>query len=82
MERLTVTVPEVARLLGISRMTAYAAVRDGTIPNLRIGRRVLVSRAALDRWLAKTDGEDTVPSDNGDKALHPEHINELRDIAR
>ena len=57
-DRLTITVPEVARLLGVSRMTAYAAVRDGTIPSLRIGRRVLISRAALDRWLAKTDGDE------------------------
>jgi excisionase family DNA binding protein len=58
MDKLTVSVPEMARLLGISRMHAYGAVRDGTIPSLRIGRRVLISRAALDRWLAKTDGDE------------------------
>jgi len=49
--RLTLTVPEAAKLIGISRMTAYGAVRDGTIPSIRIGRRVLVPRAALDRML-------------------------------
>ncbi len=52
MERLTVTVEEAAKLLGIARMTAYSAVREGEIPSLRIGRRVLVPRAALDRLLA------------------------------
>jgi excisionase family DNA binding protein len=51
MDRLTVTVPEAAKLLGVSRMTAYAAVREGAIPSLKIGRRVLVPRAALERLL-------------------------------
>jgi excisionase family DNA binding protein len=51
MAKLTATVPETAQLLGVSRMTAYAAVRAGVIPSIRIGRRVLVPRAALDRLL-------------------------------
>ena len=51
MERLTVTVPEAAQLLGVSRMTAYSAVREGSIPSVRIGRRLLVPRAALERLL-------------------------------
>jgi excisionase family DNA binding protein len=54
-DRLTLSVPEAAQLLGVSRMTAYSAVREGTIPSLRIGRRVLVPRAALDRLLAQGD---------------------------
>jgi excisionase family DNA binding protein len=51
MEKLTISVPEAAQLLGVSRMTAYSAVREGTIPSLRIGRRVLVPRVALERLL-------------------------------
>jgi excisionase family DNA binding protein len=50
-ERLTLTVPEVAEALGISRMSAYTAVRAGVIPSIRIGRRVLVPRAALAQLL-------------------------------
>jgi excisionase family DNA binding protein len=50
-DRLTVTVPEAARLLGVSRMSAYSAVRTGEIPSIRIGRRVLIARAALERLL-------------------------------
>ena len=45
--RLTLTVEEVADLLGIGRGSAYAAVRAGEIPSVRIGRRVLVPRSAL-----------------------------------
>jgi excisionase family DNA binding protein len=52
MDRLTVTVTEAAQLLGVSRMTAYSAVRDGTIPSVRLGRRVLVPKVALERLLA------------------------------
>jgi excisionase family DNA binding protein len=58
MDRLTVTVPETAQLLGISRMTAYAAVRAGVIPSIRVGRRVLVPRVALNRLLGAAEGSD------------------------
>jgi excisionase family DNA binding protein len=56
-ERLTYTVDEVAARLGLNRNTAYTAVKDGTIPALRIGRRLLVPRAALERMLAQASGK-------------------------
>lgn len=48
-ERLVLTVEEAATLLGISRAFAYEAVNAGTIPSIRIGRRILVPKAALNR---------------------------------
>ncbi|MDE3205945.1 MAG: helix-turn-helix domain-containing protein [Acidobacteriota bacterium] len=36
--------------LGISRASAYEAVRRGDIPAIRIGRRILVPRVALQRF--------------------------------
>ena len=56
--RLTLTVEEVAATLGISRAFAYEAVRRGEIPSIRIGRRVLVPQAALERLI---DGENALP---------------------
>ena len=56
-ERLTVTVDETAALLGISRSVAYESVRTGTIPSIRIGKRILVPRAALERMLC-VDGAE------------------------
>jgi excisionase family DNA binding protein len=50
-ERLTLTIPETARLLGISRGAAYAAAASSTIPTIKLGRRLLVPRAALERML-------------------------------
>ena len=60
-ERLTLTVDEAAETLGISRAFAYEAVRRGEIPSIRIGRRVLVPKAALRRMLG-VDEDETRPS--------------------
>ncbi len=43
----TMTIPEAAELLGISRSAAYRAVTRGEIPTIRIGRRLLVPTAKL-----------------------------------
>ena len=51
-ERLTYTVDEAAQLLGISRNSAYEAVRRGEIPTIRLGRRILVPRNRLEEVLA------------------------------
>jgi excisionase family DNA binding protein len=45
--RLTWTVTEVAKLLGISVATAYARVKSGAIPHLRLEGRILIPRKAL-----------------------------------
>jgi excisionase family DNA binding protein len=50
-QRLTLTVEEAAESLGISRTFAYEAVKRGEIPAIRIGRRILVPKVALDRLL-------------------------------
>jgi excisionase family DNA binding protein len=60
-ERLTHTVPETARLLGISRGAAYEGVASGEIPSIRIGRRLLVPRVALRRMLNLDAADDQEP---------------------
>lgn len=44
---LLVAVPDAARLLGIGTTFAWELVRAGDIPSVKLGRRVLVPRAAL-----------------------------------
>lgn len=51
--RLTWTVTEAAKLLGISPTTAYEAARRGELPVRMIGRRMLVPRVALLRLLTE-----------------------------
>jgi excisionase family DNA binding protein len=49
--RVTISVKEAAKLLGIGRNQAYEAAKRGEIPVIRIGKRVLVPVAALERKL-------------------------------
>jgi excisionase family DNA binding protein len=51
-ERLTVSIEKAARLLGISRAAAYVYAREGKLPVIRLGSRVLVPKAALDKLFA------------------------------
>jgi excisionase family DNA binding protein len=53
-ERLTYTVPEAGRLLGLGRNAAYDAANRGDIPTLRIGRLLLVPKIPFHRMLEMT----------------------------
>lgn len=53
---LVLTVSEAARLLGISRAHAYQLVGRKELPALRLGRRIVVPRGALERLLNGEDG--------------------------
>lgn len=48
---LTYGIEEVARLLGVGRNQAYQAARNGDLPTIRLGKRLLVSRIALHKIL-------------------------------
>ena len=67
---LTLTVEEAGRLLGVSRGLAYAAARDGSLPTVRLGRRLLVPRRRLEQLLA---GENL----NGNAAPNGREVNRL-----
>jgi excisionase family DNA binding protein len=54
-----VTVERSGEILGISRASAYEAVRRGEIPSLRFGRRVVVPIARLLELL----GQPTLPGE-------------------
>jgi excisionase family DNA binding protein len=50
LQRATYTVDEAAALLGISRNTAYS-LAESELGAIRLGKRLLIPRAALDRML-------------------------------
>ncbi len=53
----TMKIAEAARYLGISRQTAYDLANQGKLPGARrLGRRFVVSRKALEKYL---EGGDT-----------------------
>ena len=50
-EKLTLSVEETGKLLGVSRQIAYQLSRRADFPTLHIGRRVLVPRKQLEEWM-------------------------------
>jgi excisionase family DNA binding protein len=49
--RPVLSVDEAAELLGLNRNSVYEAAKRGELPSIRVGRRVLISRAGLQRLL-------------------------------
>ena len=58
-EEPTLTVDEAAALLGMSRSGAYNAIRDGNIPNIKIGRLIRVPSAPLRKLLGIEEPHNT-----------------------
>ncbi len=54
------TVEEARKLLRLSRGLMYEAIRTGQIPSVRIGRRILIPRIALDRKLEGSGTNNTL----------------------
>jgi excisionase family DNA binding protein len=48
------TVTQAGQILGIGRSAAYAAAKRGEIPTVKIGRRIVVPIAALERLLQES----------------------------
>jgi len=63
-DTLTLKVEDAARILGISRNTAYSLVAQGQIPAIRLGKRIVVPKHSLERLL---DGH-WQPSGNGSQS--------------
>lgn len=51
--RETLTVPELAEVLGIGRNSAYALVREGRVRSLHIGRRIVIPASAVRELLGE-----------------------------
>ena len=68
-DRLTLSVEEAANILGISRAFAYQLVAKKELPAVRLGRRIVVPRRAVEalveRWLTDELGR----RDNSDQLL-------------
>ena len=59
---LVMSVETAAKALHISRNLAYEAARDGRLPCIRIGRRLLVSRRALEKLLEEPQPLNLTPA--------------------
>lgn len=50
-EKLTLSVPEAAQIVGVSQSKMYEIVKIKGFPTIQIGRRLLVSTKGLERWI-------------------------------
>lgn len=54
-EKRTYTIPEAAKIIGISRSLAYQLAREGKLPTIKLStKRTVIPIAALDRWLEES----------------------------
>lgn len=51
MKKMTLSIEEAAEVLGIGRNLCYDRVKTGEIPVIKIGKRLLVPRRALEKLL-------------------------------
>ncbi|MCM0626675.1 helix-turn-helix domain-containing protein [Lysinibacillus sp. OL1_EC] len=52
MDKITLSVNEVAKLIGISTTTVYTMVRLNEIPYKKVRGRIIFHRGTIDNWLA------------------------------
>ena len=50
-EKLVYSIPECGEILGVSRAHIYKMAKEGRLPIIKLGRRLVVPRAALMRML-------------------------------
>ena len=62
-QALTISVERAGELLGLSRNSAYAAARNGELPVVRVGKRLLVPKLRLELMLS---GEPPAKQDSAD----------------
>ena len=48
---LLISVEQAAALLSIGRGLCYQLVAENRLPHIRLGKRVLISRHALEQWV-------------------------------
>ena len=51
-EKITLSVTETAALLGVSRPLVYQLIHRRDFPSFKIGGRTVISRKALEEWVA------------------------------
>src|SRR4051794_646911 len=49
---LLLSFAQAAEQLNVCERTVWTLVHDGELPHIRVGRRVLISRTAIERWIS------------------------------
>ena len=55
-DKMALSVPELAQVLGVCEKTAYELANSDGFPSFRLGRRIITPKDALKDWLNKQVG--------------------------
>lgn len=58
MERLVYTTNEVAQALNLGLNKVYELLYSKQIPSVKVGRKYLIPKHALENWLSKSVGDE------------------------
>ena len=54
---LMLSVPDIAKVLGISRAGAYELAHNKAFPSMKVGSRIIISKDKFLLWIEKQCGE-------------------------
>ncbi len=57
MEKLTMTVQELAQIMGISKPKAYELTHIQGFPAIRVGKRIVIPVESFRQWLKRVAGD-------------------------
>ena len=78
-----ISIPELAKLLGLSRIAVFKKVKNGEIPAVKIGRNYAISYHCIDKLLGKAlNGADKREIDKAVKKTVAEYGEVLRLLGR
>jgi len=49
-----ITIPTLCEEIGIGKTTAYKLIKSGVIPSGKIGRKIIIHRSALEKYIIET----------------------------
>jgi excisionase family DNA binding protein len=55
------SVPQTARLIGLSKGQVYIEINAGRLRSVKVGRRRLIPASAIDKWLASLPAGGRTP---------------------
>lgn len=72
-KKLAYSVMETASMLGIGKTLAYELVRKGKIPSIKLGRRIIIPRMAIENLLYNRHTQDIRPENKEVEPARPDY---------
>lgn len=61
-EKMAYSIQETSEAIGVHPNTIYTLVKTGKLPSITLGRKILISKIELERWLAAGQSNPQPPT--------------------